>query len=332
MYDLIGLEPDDLYDDEDILAVAGEDDLDDYDDLDAIAGMDGLDDLDEEDLDAIAGAFELVGLDDLDGLDEEDLDAIAGLEDDDYDDDEFAVAGEDYALPGSVEELLDAGATAGRRVRRRLSRHAGRRRGRGRVRRRPRSRAAVLRAIRARRARARARRTTTRARRAVRTMSRRVQRERAKARQAVRVARSVAARTAPRPARTIPSVTGGQTQVVPTQPQKSGPQVVPFTATGPIAPGETRVLTARPQVVFRPNQFQVAGRIAEYFRINAIRIGNQNQFAASGSVPAEAFSGNHPMPIGNTTAHPGHDIAIEVTNISASPQDFSAAMSGPALQ
>lgn len=331
MYDLIGLEPDDLYDDEDILAVAGEDDLDDYDDdLDAIAGVDGLDDFDEEDLDAIAGAFELVGLDDLDGLEEEDLDAIAGLdEDEDYDDD-FAVAGEDYALPGSVEELLDAGATAGRRVRRRLSRYPGRRRQRRRVRRRPRSRAAVLRAVRARRARARARRTTTRARRAVRTMSRRVQRERAKARRAMRVAR--AARLAPRPARTIPSVTGGQTQVVPTQPQKSGPQVVPFTATSPIAAGETRVLTARPQVVFRPNQFQVAGRIAEYFRINAIRIGNQNQFAASGSVPAEAFAGNHPMPIGNTTAHPGHDIAIEVTNISASPQDFSAAMSGPALQ
>lgn len=331
MYDLIGLEPDDLYDDEDILAVAGEDDLDDYDDdLDAVAGVDGLDDFDEEDLDAIAGAFELVGLDDVDGLDEEDLDAIAGFdEDEDYDDD-FAVAGEDYALPGSVEDLLDAGATAGRRVRRRLSRYPGRRRQRRRVRRRPRSRAAVLRAVRARRARARARRTTTRARRAVRTMSRRVQRERAKARRAMRVAR--AARLAPRPARTIPSVTGGQTQVVPTQPQKSGPQVVPFTATGPIAPGETRVLTARPQVVFRPNQFQVAGRIAEYFRINAIRIGNQNQFAASGSVPAEAFAGNHPMPIGNTTAHPGHDIAIEVTNISASPQDFSAAMSGPALQ
>lgn len=328
MYDLIGLEPDDLYDDEDILAVAGEDDLDDYDDLDAVAGMGGLDDLDEEDLDAIAGAFELVGLDDLDGLDEEDLDAIAGLDDDDGYDDELAVAGEEYALPGSVEELLDAGATAGRRVRR-LSRYPGRRVRRGR---RPRSRAAILRAIRARRARARARRTTTRARRAVRTMSRRVQRERAKARRAMRAVRAVAARTAPRPARTIPSVTGGQTQVVPTQPQKSGPQVVPFTATGPIAPGETRVLTARPQVVFRPNQFQVAGRIAEYFRINSIRIGNQNQFAASGSVPAEAFAGNHPMPIGNTTAHPGHDIAIEVTNISASPQDFSAAMSGPALQ
>jgi hypothetical protein len=157
-----------------------------------------------------------------------------------------------------------------------------------------------------------------------------VKRERALRQRAVRAAR--AARQAPRPVRTIPSVTGGTTQVVPHGPQRSGPQVVPFTASSPIAPGETRVLTARPQVVFRPNQFQVAGRIAEYFRINAIRIGNQNQFAASGAVPAEAFSGAHPMPIGNTTAHPGHDIAIEVTNISASPQDFSAAMSGPALQ
>ena len=118
MYDLIGLEPDDLYDEED-LAIAGIDELDGYDDemLDAIAGYD--DDFDDEDLDAIAGAFELVGLD-PDEFEDEDLDAIAGFDDeDDLYDDELAVAGEeDYALPGSVEELLDVGATAGRSRRR----------------------------------------------------------------------------------------------------------------------------------------------------------------------------------------------------------------------
>ena len=324
MYDLIGLEPDDDFDDED---------------FDAIAGADDLDDFDDEDLDAIAGAFELVGFDDPELDDEDDLDAIAGLDelDDDFDDDDFAVSGaddDDYLLPGSVEELLETGATAGRRRRRvrRPTRARSRRRTRGR--RRVRSsaalRAARLRAARARRMRSRARRTSTRARRAVRTMGRRVRRERVLRQRAQRAARAATRR--PRPTRTIPSVTGGTTKVVQSTPQRSGPQVVPFSASTPIAPGETRVLTARPQVVFRPNQFQVAGRIAEYFRINAIRIGNQNQFAASGAVPAEAFSGHAPMPIGNTTAHPGHDIAIEVTNISSSPQDFSAAMSGPALQ
>ena len=289
MYDLIGYEPDDLYDDDDDLAVAGLDGLDELyeDELEAIAGLD----LDDEELEGLASGFELVGYDD------------------DFDDD-FAIAGEEYDMPGSVEELLDAGAIAGgRRRRRRGRRHPGGRGG-------------------ARRARARG----GRVRRVIRGLGRRLQRERRGRRRAVQAVQAVRRARTPRPARTIPSVTGGATQLVPQAPQRSGPQVVPFTSSSPIAPGETRVLTARPQVVFRPNNFIVAGRIAEYFRINGIRIGNQNQFAASGAVPAEAFTGVHPMPIGTTTAHPGHDIAIEVTNISASPQEFSAAMSGPALQ
>ncbi|MEQ9076254.1 MAG: hypothetical protein RLP09_20520 [Sandaracinaceae bacterium] len=326
MYDLIGYEPDDDLFEDDLGAVAGyEDDFDD-DGLDAIAGLDDFEDLDDGELDALASGYELVGYDpELEDLDEMDL-AVAGY-DDDFDDDGLdAIAGaeDDYDIPGSVEELLD-GATSGRRLRRRRPR---RRRARP-IRRRRSVRA--LRAIRAarRQARIRGRRTT----RVVRGLSRRLRAERVRSRRAMHVARRVAtARRAPRPARSIPSVTGGTTQVVPKTPQVSGPQVVPFSSDTPIAPGETRVLTARPQVVFRPERLTVAARLAEYFRINAVRVGNVNQFAASGAVPAEAFSGTSPMPIGNTTAHPGHDITIEVTNTTSSPQEFSAAMSGPALQ
>jgi len=322
MDELIGADSDEFLEEDDELldAIAGYDDLDEDDYDEAIAGMD--------DYDLVGADLDVIGAD----LDEEDFDeleyAMAGLDEDGEDDEDeleelLAISGMDGldAEPMSaVDELLMA--TSGRSRRRRR-----RRRGRGR-RRSQWGRAAVLARMRAR-ARARAARRA----RATRRMRGRLSRERRRSRAAInRLRRLQRGRGRAAGSRTVPSVRGGSRRVVQRTPSKSSEIPLTFDSGTPIPAGASRTIVTRPQVVFAPRKFIVPSTDAVNFRINSIAVGKNSQFAASGGVSALVFSENANVPLGLDTAQVGQDITVNITNTSSADHPFTALMIGASLQ
>ena len=282
----------------------------DLDELDAIAGDDELDSLasgeeivgaDLYDLDAIAGAL---------GLDDE-LDAIAGLEEDL---DVLAGADDPY---NAVNALLMG--TAGALVPR------GRARpnrfgpfpippgfGRRRAAPSPVRRAAIQRIA-----------------RTVQGLNQNLARERQRTARAIQIARR--AHQAGVGGRVVPSLSGGTRTLVERQPQLAGEVPLPFDSGEPIPAGQTRTITTRPQVRFKPKRLIIPSTDGVNFRVNSISVGRNSEFAASGGFGALVFSEQSNVPLGLRTAQVGNDISISVTNISSADHTFSAMMIGDAV-
>jgi hypothetical protein len=107
---------------------------------------------------------------------------------------------------------------------------------------------------------------------------------------------------------------------------------VGFIAPG-VAAGQPVSIEVKPQVLFRGERLAVANSIAPFFVINDIKVGKDSQLAASGNLPAEAFSN---LSVGVRmeldTAEPGIVITLNVTNTdSTGPHDFRAVLYGTVL-
>lgn len=107
--------------------------------------------------------------------------------------------------------------------------------------------------------------------------------------------------------------------------------VLNFEAT--VTAGASAVVTARPQTVFRPDQFIVSSLIAPSFTIDDIKIGNRSQYTAAGRANAQVFSEvSVNSQVKFDTAQGGIDVILNVTNLSIADLDFFATMIGPAIQ
>lgn len=101
----------------------------------------------------------------------------------------------------------------------------------------------------------------------------------------------------------------------------------------------TVIVTARPQVIFRPRRLMVPLRmgghdIAENFSILDIRIGKNSQLVSAEELPATIFSERSiESSMTLDTANIGHDISITVRNLDAcSAHDFRATMFGASIE
>jgi hypothetical protein len=80
------------------------------------------------------------------------------------------------------------------------------------------------------------------------------------------------------------------------EPQRGGREVLPMSVDGPILPGQSAQITARPQrVAFRPERVFISAASdatlgAAAWLVNDIKIGNRSQFSQSGSVPGDMFA------------------------------------------
>jgi hypothetical protein len=97
--------------------------------------------------------------------------------------------------------------------------------------------------------------------------------------------------------------------------------------------GAQESIEVKPQVLFRGERLAVANSIAPFFTINDIKVGKDSQLAASGNLPAEAFSN---LSVGVRmeldTAEPGIVITLTVTNNdTAAAHDFRAVLYGTVL-
>lgn len=106
-----------------------------------------------------------------------------------------------------------------------------------------------------------------------------------------------------------------------------------FDTVGTVAAGANVQIISRPQVTFRPERLVVGGAIAASFLINDIKVGKNSQLTNSAALPGDAFA---PTAFGvrlrMDTAQISMDVVLDVTNISAAPLRFNAALFGKAIQ
>lgn len=106
-----------------------------------------------------------------------------------------------------------------------------------------------------------------------------------------------------------------------------------FESPAPIASGDSVLIIARPQVIFRPEYLRVPSDIAGDFAIDDIKVGKDSQFVAPGPIPARLLQENA---IGSRmqmdTAQISQEITVAVTNRSGADRVFAAGMWGNAVE
>lgn len=96
--------------------------------------------------------------------------------------------------------------------------------------------------------------------------------------------------------------------------------------------GSSVVVSARPQVLFRPTRLVIPSALAPSFSLDDIKIGNRSQLIAAGPVPGEAFSSTAVnTPLRMDTCQVSMEIILQCANITAGAVDFRAAMFGDAV-
>lgn len=93
--------------------------------------------------------------------------------------------------------------------------------------------------------------------------------------------------------------------------------------------GSLAEIEVKPQVRFQGHRLAVGQSCARYFNIVDIKVGKDSQLAATGEMPAEAFSS---VSVGTQMeldpAPPGIVITLIVRNVDANAQDFGAVLYG----
>jgi len=93
--------------------------------------------------------------------------------------------------------------------------------------------------------------------------------------------------------------------------------------------GQLAEIEVKPQVRFQGHRLAVAASQARYFNIVDIKVGKDSQLAATGEMPAEAFSS---LAVGTQMeldcAPPGIVITLIVHNTDSAAQDFGAVLYG----
>jgi len=96
-----------------------------------------------------------------------------------------------------------------------------------------------------------------------------------------------------------------------------------------VAAGGIAEIEVKPQVRFQGHRLAVAASQSRYFNIVDIKVGKDSQLAATGEMPAEAFSS---LAVGTQMeldcAPPGIVITLIVRNTDVGPQDFGAVLYG----
>jgi hypothetical protein len=104
-------------------------------------------------------------------------------------------------------------------------------------------------------------------------------------------------------------------------------------ADGVTLAGAAGSVTRRPQTPIKIARLVIPSSIAGAFVITDLKVGKDSQFVGSDPIPAETFI---PTAVGvelkGDTANVGHDVTVAFTNISGAPQQFRAALIGPAVE
>lgn len=131
----------------------------------------------------------------------------------------------------------------------------------------------------------------------------------------------------------VASMPGRQMRVIDKDPTVWREQYLPINLSGgPLATvlaGTTVQIVTPVQKIFRCNRLIIPSDVAGGFVVNNIAVGVNPQFAATGSLPGRMFSENSfGIKLHGDTAQIGQSITISITNVTAAPLAFVAAMQG----
>jgi hypothetical protein len=110
-------------------------------------------------------------------------------------------------------------------------------------------------------------------------------------------------------------------------------QKAPIDSVSTIGAGATQVVTTRPQRKFRADRFTISPNSTSWL-VNSIQIGVDPQFVtASGSTGGGEFDplATNGANMKGSTANPGIDISVSVTNTSVGALRFTGSFTGPSL-
>jgi hypothetical protein len=98
-----------------------------------------------------------------------------------------------------------------------------------------------------------------------------------------------------------------------------------------VAKGRSRlIVSARPNVAFRPHLLVVPSDIASHFLVSSIKIGEGEQFASTGPVPAVLFTEkSFAVFLRMDVARPSDIVSVTVENTSDEAQVFKCGLVGP---
>jgi len=116
------------------------------------------------------------------------------------------------------------------------------------------------------------------------------------------------------------------------QPQNARVQVLPIGPRNYLA-AETADVEMRPQRTMRIQRVAFNSLISPFFQINSLMVGQDPQFVAAGSVPAEIFNQvGVGMSLKGSTANLGTTVVIGATNTDAvNPRQLSGGILGPTV-
>lgn len=102
-----------------------------------------------------------------------------------------------------------------------------------------------------------------------------------------------------------------------------------FDSVNTVAAAASVIITQRPQVRMQPSRVIIPSAIGGDFLVNDLKIGKNSQFTASSTLPASVFAENAVgVALAMDPCDIAQDISLNVTNISANPARFNAAMIG----
>lgn len=107
---------------------------------------------------------------------------------------------------------------------------------------------------------------------------------------------------------------------------------LPFSQT--FAAATTGTITLTPQRSFRLTELVVGDATSALFQLNALSVGQDNQFIAAGALNMEVFSNlsAQKVALAGSTANLGTTIVLNVTNLDgANPQTLSGMLMGPTV-
>ena len=91
------------------------------------------------------------------------------------------------------------------------------------------------------------------------------------------------------------------------------------------------VIHVRSTAAFKPHRLIIPNHVASGIIVTSFFVGDNNQLISSGAIPGEAFLSYVQTNLRLSVVPRGGEIALGVTNLFASPLDFSAAIIGTAL-
>lgn len=91
-------------------------------------------------------------------------------------------------------------------------------------------------------------------------------------------------------------------------------------------PGQSIVLSGRPQVFFRPTRLVMDDEAAEWYDVEDVKVGQNSQLVSAGRLPGSAFKSSNLQTLSMDAAQVAMVVSVRVVNVSNKPRRYPRLM------